>query len=89
MITTDIPELLEKAQQKLRIGWYEDALALYDKVLSIDSNNFTALVNKGKAFYYLGRHGDAIVWYDRAITINPNDASLWYERGYTLRKIQH
>ncbi len=35
------------------------------KFLEIDGKNTTALENKGKIYYSLGRHEDAIAWYDK------------------------
>ena len=83
----DFTELLEKAHHLTRIGRYDDAISVYDKVLEADKNNTTAYENKGKVYYYLGRHDDALTCYDQALGIEPNLTTAWYEKGYTLRKI--
>jgi len=53
MITMNVPDLLEHARQKVKVGRYEDAVALYGQVLLIDKTNATAMENTGRALYYL------------------------------------
>ena len=71
----------------MRIGRYDEAIDLYKKLLESDSKNTTSLENIGKMYYSLGRHEDAIAWYDKAVAINPKLPSVWFEKGYALRKI--
>jgi tetratricopeptide (TPR) repeat protein len=42
------------------------------KVLAFDPHDVEALVNKGVALYDLGKYHDAIVLYDKALTLNPS-----------------
>lgn len=44
--TMSIPKLLNEASVKTRQGNYDQAVALYDKVLSIEPDNLTALANQ-------------------------------------------
>jgi tetratricopeptide (TPR) repeat protein len=84
----DISRILEHAHQKMKVGRYEEAPALYDQVIGTDTSNLSALENKGRAYYYLGRHEDAIVWYDLGTRGHPVNASVLFEKGYTLRKME-
>lgn len=67
-------------------GSYEEAIAAYDKVLEIDPDDYTALINKGHALEYL-----ALDSYNRALEItseileeNPDDALAWQGKGAAL-----
>ena len=52
----DIPAILDKAHHLMKVGRYDDAISLYDQILEVNGNNTVALENKGKIYYYLGRH---------------------------------
>mgnify|MGYP003613970492 CR=1 FL=1 len=54
----DIPALMDKAHHLMKVGRYDEAISLYDQVLEVNGNNTKALENKGKIYYYLGRHED-------------------------------
>jgi tetratricopeptide (TPR) repeat protein len=88
MIAMDITMLLEKANQKFKIGRYEDALALYDEVLAIDNNNISALENKGKAYYYLGELNTALRFLEKALKTQMDTGILfglsWYHWHLSL-----
>jgi tetratricopeptide (TPR) repeat protein len=43
--------------------------------------------NKGLALYNLGKHEEAIKWYDKALEIEPNDDKAWYNKGLALDKL--
>jgi tetratricopeptide (TPR) repeat protein len=71
----DAAELFSEADLSFDQGNYTAAITFYDKVLAIDPNNITALVNKGTALGTLGQNDDAITWLDKALAIDPNDIS--------------
>ena len=63
---------------------YDEAIKVFDKILSIDPNNVDALYKKGLSLGYMGKHLDAIQYQDRALSINPSystsDANKLYNR---------
>jgi tetratricopeptide (TPR) repeat protein len=63
---------------------YEQAVALYDCVLDIQSNCYEVWYERGLALEGRGDYIEAIASYDRALSLSPNDASaceIWHERG--------
>lgn len=44
------------------------------------------MVNKGIAFKSIERYDDSIRCYDKALSINPNDAELWVHKGACLER---
>jgi tetratricopeptide (TPR) repeat protein len=54
-------------------GKYQEAIAYYDKALSIDPNHANALNNKGLSLVYLGKYQEAIEYFDKALSIDPYD----------------
>ena len=53
------------------IGRFEDALASYDRALSIKPENAETLYHRGLALANLWRYDEAIVAWQRALTIDP------------------
>jgi tetratricopeptide (TPR) repeat protein len=78
------PPLSEERRRALEAD-LAAARAAYDK----DPTNADALIWLGRRTAYLGRFGEAIEIYTRAIEIHPDDARLYRHRGHryiTLRK---
>src|SRR5262249_9208063 len=57
------------------------ALAAFDKVLSLRPNSENAWVGRGDIFYALKRYDEASAAYDKALSIKPDLASAWLGRG--------
>jgi tetratricopeptide (TPR) repeat protein len=53
--------LFADADHFMKIGRYDEAIALYTRFLESDANNTTAIENLGRAYYALGKHENAIV----------------------------
>jgi tetratricopeptide (TPR) repeat protein len=49
-----------------------------------DSNYASAWYNKGVALVDLGKYEEALVYFDKAIELNPNDAEVWDNKGIVL-----
>ena len=50
---------------------FEEALAAYDRSLTLDSTNAATYNNRGNALLNLGRFEEALAVCDRALTLNP------------------
>lgn len=66
----DEPDLLLlKAHLLDRLGEYQEARRLYNRVMRRNGANVLAAVDMGHSYYYAGRLGLALRWYDRAIAL--------------------
>jgi len=52
---------------------YEKSIIFYDIIISKISNSVPAFVNKGVALHRLGRYGEAISHYEKALQLEPNN----------------
>jgi tetratricopeptide (TPR) repeat protein len=63
---------------------YEEALASYDRALTIQSNFAEALSNRGNVLFDLKRYEEALASYDRALAIQPDFPEAHLGRGTVL-----
>ena len=73
---------LKKANSLVVKGQLEEALAVYDKVIELDSENAGAMAKKGAALEGLGRFDEAIKMFEKAMVIKP--ASQIAKKGMNL-----
>lgn len=77
-------ELLQQGKSLEDQGKYEEAIACYDKVIEIDSNNEEAWSSKGFSLHSLGRYEEALACYDKAMEINPDNFEIYLYKQITL-----
>jgi len=61
-----------------------EAIKAYDEVLAEDANNFLALRGRGDSLLGVGKHAEAIADYEKALKIEPDDASLLNNFAWVL-----
>jgi predicted O-linked N-acetylglucosamine transferase (SPINDLY family) len=67
---------------------YENALANFQKYITLVPNVFFGHYNLGNAFKELKRYDDALVSYDRAIEIKPDYAEAYYNQGVIFGELK-
>ena len=81
-------KLIRKASNAVERSDFDKAVSYYDQVLAKDSMNYYANAGKGVVLSeYMGKHGDAIPYLERAIKKNPEKTSL--KLNYDLGKSYH
>lgn len=60
---------------------YEHALEYSNYGLEKDAKDYFLLTNKGNALFGLGRNEEALVEYDKVISLNSNYLHAWYGKG--------
>lgn len=50
-------------------------------------NKFNRYHDEGQKFFMDGRYIEAIISFDKAIAINPDNAAVWSSRGFALNKL--
>ena len=67
---------------------YAEALASYDRALTVRPDYAEALNNRGSALHELKRYDEALASYDRALTLRPDYAEALYNRGNALQELK-
>jgi tetratricopeptide (TPR) repeat protein len=81
--TVDMKDYINKGNESFNKGEYDEAIKNYEVVLN-DQNYFIALSNKGGALDGLGRHKEAIEWFDKALAIDPDNVKVLGNKGGAL-----
>ncbi len=68
-------------------GRFAEAIARYERAISLKSDYMEAYRNRGNALRELGRLAEAVASYDQAIALRPNIAS-YTNRGNVLRELK-
>ena len=67
---------------------YDEALAHYDRALSLNPDHAGAWSNKGVSLHELKRYDEALAHYDKALSLNPDYAEAWGNMGNTLKELK-
>ncbi|MEX2684684.1 MAG: tetratricopeptide repeat protein [Candidatus Sigynarchaeota archaeon] len=73
--------VLKEANQLFDQEKYEEAIALYDKLIVERKYGAEPLFMKAECLSNMNRYADAISWYDKAIEIDDEDALIWNGKG--------
>jgi tetratricopeptide (TPR) repeat protein len=65
-------------------GDYEQAAAMYTKVVRIDPLQKGAWINLGNAFYFLGSYQESLNAFETALKIDPQNVQAWQGKGMDL-----
>jgi len=84
--TLDTRFLLEKGNTSFDEQNFEDAINYYNEIIA-DKNFIRALYNKGLALDSLGNLVEAIRWYDKTLSFEPNGVDVLYAKGRALHKL--
>ena len=77
----------KKGANLAKLGYDEEALKAYKKVVKIKPDSYEAWGNKGVLLFYLGYYEEALNAYNKAVEINPEDGHLWVSKCIVLAKL--
>jgi tetratricopeptide (TPR) repeat protein len=80
-------DLVQKANQLVNDGHFEEAILAYDEALAQSSNDPGLLHGKAYALYATGRLDEAAKAYDAAISIDRGNAELWRASGVVAEQL--
>ena len=78
---------VKEAETLYTNGDYDKALELYKKVIANGEESSVLYYNIGNCYYKLGQNTKAIIFYERALLLNPNDEALNYNLSLANRNI--
>ncbi len=74
----DIDHLIRQANDSYSNGEFQQAITLYDSVLISGYEASEIYYNLGNSYYKLGQNTDAIINYERATLLSPDDEDVKY-----------
>lgn len=69
------------------LGKKVEAIDLFDKILTIEPNNITILLNKASSLCDLGYQQEEIDCYNQILEINPDNLEALCCKGIALKKM--
>lgn len=60
---------------------YDEAISICEKVLSQNQNNWQAMISKAALLANRGHYSDAILLFENALSLEPNDLLAWVNMG--------
>jgi Tfp pilus assembly protein PilF len=72
---------VQKGQEHVEEGRYEQAISEFDEAIGIDSENPTVYLMRGLAYFRMGQHEMAVQDYDEAIQLDPRSYGAYLSRG--------
>lgn len=85
---TAAESLYDRAVTAMNLRKYEEAKALFDKVLRAEPSNLEAVYNRGVCLQNLHHFRDAIADYSRVIHSRPKDAKALYDRAICFMNLE-
>ena len=76
LVAAEPDEIMKKANQAYINETYHEAIELYESILEMDVESASLYYNLGNAHYKTGQIGRAILNYERARRLSPNDEAI-------------
>lgn len=87
-----VDTLLQRAAQSYASGDYEASAACYEDILATYGQSYQLHYNLGNAYYKAANYPKAILYYERAMLLNPRDPDLQFNlelcQTHVVDKIQ-
>ena len=83
----DVKLLGNKGIVLIKLGYYKEAIKLFDRILAIESNNVIGLYNKGTCLDKLGDHIQANELRNKALQINPSYSGDFQNKAAVATKL--
>src|SRR5574344_1302371 len=80
-------EIMKKANQAYTQENYNQAITLYKKIVDNGNEGSVLFYNLGNAFYKNGDNAQALLWYERALRMDPNNEDIIHNIAFVNQKI--
>ena len=82
-----IEQVLKKANDAYAQEDYNKAVDLYERVVKQQNGSADLYYNLGNAYYKAGFNAQALLWYERALRLNPSDEDIRHNIAFVNQKI--
>jgi len=91
LIIHEVESLQDKGENLMELGKYEEAIRVFDKILTIDSDTLSALFDKGVALFELEEYEDAVKVFNEVILSGNENLKIvaTNRKGLALLKINN
>lgn len=86
-LSQSVEKELRRANQLYKSGNYQNALAIYDELLNKGYEGASLYYNLGNAYYRSGKFGLAILYFEKANLISPDDEDVQHNLAIANSKI--
>ncbi len=86
--TREYHRRIKKIHELLRAGKYQELLENCSTMIAENSQELEALKYKAYALYFLSRYDEAISWYAKAISLDPENPQLYAGKSKALEKLE-
>jgi tetratricopeptide (TPR) repeat protein len=78
---------LQQANEAYQSNNYEEAVALYTKVLDLQYESASLFYNIGNAYFKSGENARALLWLERAQRLDPNNEDINHNIAFVQQKL--
>lgn len=80
-------QLLHRADSAYQQENYTEAITLYEQIAANGNEGAILFYNLGNAYYKSGENAKALLWYERALKLDPSDEDIQHNIAFVNRKI--
>lgn len=84
----DVESFVSMAIVAVNAGDYASAMEASKQALKLDPNSADACKSMGDAYLLQEAYAEALSWYDRALSVNPNDTRLRQNKNFAAEQVQ-
>lgn len=85
--TASAQSLVKKAEDAYMSDKYGEAISIYQEVMQKEGVSSDLYYNMGNAYYKSGQLGKAVLFYERALLLNPNNADAQVNLDFVKTKL--
>ena len=78
---------MQQANDAYQTNNYEGAIELYTKVIDLQYESATLYYNLGNAYFKNGNNARALLWFERALRLNPNNEDVIHNINFVQQKL--
>ena len=78
---------MQQANEAYQLNQYEDAISLYLEVVDLQFESAILYYNLGNAYYKSGNPAQALLWYERALRLSPNNEDIVHNISFVQQKL--